>query len=252
MPGELNMTEAPLRIAMWSGPRNISTAMMRSFENRSDTAVFDEPFYAAYLHSTGITHPMNEAILASQSIDWRAVREQILDQVPENKPVYYQKHMTHHLLDEIDREWIGQFFNAFLIRNPRAIVASYSAKRAEVGLGDIGIIEQAEIFDYVCQLTGKTPPVLEANDVLQNPRSVLGQFCELVGIDFSESMLSWPTGRRDTDGIWAEHWYGAVENSTGFSQPKPDLSPLEDQRLEALAEQSMDSYRRMAQHRISP
>jgi hypothetical protein len=246
------MTNEPLRIAMWSGPRNISTAMMRSFENRSDTVVVDEPLYAYYLAKTEIKHPMNDQILASQSNDWQQILKEISGPLPDGKTVFYQKHMTHHLLSEIDRGWLKSCFNAFLIRDPRAIVASYAAKRDEVTLDDIGIIQEAEIFDYVCDLTGEAPPVLEANDVLTDPASVLSKLCERAGISFSTTMLEWPKGKRDTDGIWAEHWYHSVENSTGFGGPKPKTNTLQNAELERLAELSLPAYERMAKHRLLP
>ena len=246
------MTNEPLRIAMWSGPRNISTAMMRSFENRPDTAVVDEPLYAYYLAKTGVKHPMNDQILASQSNDWQQVVKEITGPIADGKTVFYQKHMTHHLLSEIDRGWLKSCYNAFLIRDPRAIIASYAVKRSEVTLDDIGIVQEAEIFDYICDLTGEAPPVLEANDVLANPKSVLGQLCQRADIPFSTAMLQWPKGGRDSDGIWAEHWYHSVEESTGFGAPNPATDKLQNPELEKLAELSLPAYERMAQYRLIP
>jgi len=237
---------------MWSGPRNISTAMMRSFENRSDTIVVDEPFYAYYLARTGIMHPMNEEILASQSNDWQQVVKEITGPTFEDSPVFYQKQMTHHLLEEVDRGWMKECFSAFLIRDPRAIIASYSAKRDSVTLEDIGIIQQAEIFDYVCDQLGEAPPVLEANDVLANPESVLSQLCEKAGISFQDAMVQWPKGRRESDGVWADHWYHSVEGSTGFSAPRAAPTKLEESDLEKLAELSWPAYERMAKYRLRP
>jgi hypothetical protein len=154
------MTE-PVRIAMWSGPRNISTAMMRSFENRDDTAVIDEPFYAAYLAATGVDHPMRQEVLASQPNDWREVVEGVLGDAPDNKPLFYQKHMTHHMLPEFGRDWIAQCRNAFLIRAPEEVLASYTQKRADVTLADIGFMQQRELFEREADRLGRAPPVIE-------------------------------------------------------------------------------------------
>ena len=136
-----------VRIAMWSGPRNISTAMMRSFENRPDCAVVDEPFYAAYLARTGLDHPMRDEVLASQSTDWRVVADGLTGDAPGGRPVFYQKQMTHHMLPDFGLDWSGTCVNAFLIRDPAAVLASYVQKRAEVTLEDIGVARQRELFE---------------------------------------------------------------------------------------------------------
>ena len=192
----------PVRIAMWSGPRNISTAMMRAFENRPDTAVSDEPFYAAYLASTGLIHPQRDEILASQPRDWRAVVAEITGPVPGGRSVWYQKHMTHHMLRGVGRDWIDGFENAFLIRAPEPVLASYVARRTEVTLDDIGLPQQAELFDRVADRTGRAPAVIESRDVLGDPGHVLGALCARLGIDLDPHMLAWPAGRRDSDGVW--------------------------------------------------
>jgi hypothetical protein len=205
-----------VRIAMWSGPRNISTAMMRSFEARGDSAVTDEPFYAAYLHRTGIRHPMREAVIASQSIVPRDVAAMLVGPVPGGKPVWYQKHMTLHLLDDFDRGWLTRVRNAFLIREPRAVLASYASKRADVNLADIGFVQQRELFDAVADRAGRAPPVVDAADILANPAATLEKLCAALDVPYTAAMLRWPAGRRPTDGVWAPAWYQAVERSTGF------------------------------------
>ena len=160
----------PIRIAMWSGPRNISTAMMRSWGNRPHTIVVDEPFYAFYLKATGKKHPGAEEVIANGETDWRKIVEQLTGPVPGGKRVYFQKQMTHHLLPEIDRQWIVDLTNCFLIRNPREVILSYIKRNPEPALEDLGFVQQAEIFDFVREQTGKTPPVIDAHDVLENPR----------------------------------------------------------------------------------
>lgn len=250
-PAMLAVPTDPIRIAMWSGPRNISTAMMRSFGNRSDTAVVDEPFYAAYLAHTGLDHPMREAVLASQPQDWRMVVHQILGPIPEDRPIFYQKHMTHHMLPEFGRGWIDQVRSAFLIRAPESVLASYVDKRAEVTLRDIGFVEQYEIFEQVAERLGEAPPVIDAADVLADPRRTLAALCDALEIPFRREMLAWPPGRRPEDGVWAPVWYHAVEASTGFGPPRRDVAfeALED-RLKPIAEAARVYYERMRRWRV--
>ncbi len=240
-----------VRIAMWSGPRNISTAMMRAFGNRSDCFVTDEPLYAHYLQATGIEHPLREEVIASQSTDWREVVRWLSGPVPHGRPVWYQKHMTHHLLDDIGRDWLDRVTNCFLLRDPRAVLASYARKREQVTTADIGILQQAAIFDEVRERSGVVPAVIDAADVLENPRAMLNRLCQAVGIAFDERMLSWPPGPRETDGVWARHWYGSVLESTGFQPPNPlpdELPPA----LEAIAEECRPAYERMREYVLRP
>ena len=187
---------APVRIAMWSGPRNISTAMMRAFENRPDTAVVDEPFYAAWLEKSGADHPMREAVLAAQPTDPAEVIAALTGPVPGGRAVFYQKHMTHHADADLDLAWMAQCRNAFLIRAPEEVVASYVVRRGEARLEDIGFERQAELFEREADRLGAAPPVIDARDVLADPRGTLGALCAALGIPFLEAMLSWPAGRR--------------------------------------------------------
>jgi len=205
-----------VRIAMWSGPRNISTAMMRAWGNRDDTVAIDEPFYAYYLKVTGIEHPGADEVIATGDTDWRKVVAHLAGPVPNSKQIFFQKQMTHHLFPEIDREWLGTVTNCFLIRDPREVINSYIKKREDPALEDLGFVQQAEIFDFVRTRANGTPPVVDAKDVLQNPERTLRLLCEAVGVEFSASMLSWSPGLRDTDGIWAKHWYGEVAKTTSF------------------------------------
>ena len=236
---------------MWSGPRNISTAMMRSFENRPDTAVSDEPFYAAFLAATGFEHPMREEVLASQSNDWREVAKAMESAAPGDAAIWYQKHMCHHMLPEFGLDWTHSCRNAFLIRDPAAVVASYVRKNDGIDLDAIGVPRQAEIFDLVCQRTGDAPPVIDSADVLADPRRFLGMLCAALGIPFSEQMLAWPSGKRASDGIWAPAWYDVVERSTGFAPPSPPADPATlPSELARIAEAAMPYYERMARYRL--
>lgn len=242
----------PVRIAMWSGPRNISTAMMRSFGNRPDTAVIDEPFYAAYLKASGAQHPLREESLAAQPTDWREVVGTILGPVPGGCPIFYQKHMTHHMLPEFGRDWIEQCRNAFLIRAPEDVLASYAEKRSEVALEDIGFVQQREVFEREADRLCHAPPVIDAADVLAAPGEVLSALCYALDIPFTDRMLHWPAGRRETDGAWAPAWYDAVEQSTGFASPKPRVR-LEDLRddLKPIAVAARPHYERLARYRLA-
>ncbi|WND03246.1 HAD family hydrolase [Temperatibacter marinus] len=212
------MSDTPVtRLAMWSGPRNISTAMMRSFENRSDCKVVDEPFYAFYLDRSGLDHPGRDAIIASQSTDPSEVIDQLLGPVPEGVTLYYQKHMTHHLLPEINLEDLDALTHVFLIRDPQEMVSSYVRSREQVTSQDLGLHQMAELFDRTADRKGAVPLVLNSRDVLMNPEKALSSLCDRVGLAFDKAMLNWPAGRRDSDGVWAPYWYKSVEASTGFS-----------------------------------
>jgi Sulfotransferase domain len=206
----------PLRLAIWSGPRNISTAMMRAWENRGDCAVVDEPLYAHYLAHSGLDHPGREEIIASGETDWRKVAARLTGPVPEGKAIWYQKHMAHHLLPHIGRGWLAELSHAFLIRDPREVLLSYLKSRPTVTAEDIGVVQQLEIFEYVRQISGQTPLVIDAGEFLQAPESQLRSLCARLGIAFTPRMLSWPAGPRASDGIWAPYWYQAVQRSTGF------------------------------------
>jgi Sulfotransferase domain len=240
----------PVRIAMWSGPRNISTAMMRSFGNRPDTVVVDEPLYAAYLRATGLDHPGREEILASQDGDWRSVTAALVGPVPGSRPVFYQKHMTHHLLPETGRGWLGGVTNTFLVRDPAEVVASYARVRGDPTLEDLGFPQQMEIFRACADLTGLAPIVVDAADVLADPRGLLTVLCERLGIGFDDAMLSWPAGPRPTDGVWATHWYASVERSTGFGSAST-TRPEVPQRLLGLLERCRPYYDELRGRRIT-
>ncbi|MEM9132970.1 MAG: HAD family hydrolase [Actinomycetota bacterium] len=218
-------------LAMWSGPRNLSTALMRAWENRPDTEVLDEPLYAHYLARTGLDHPGRDDILAAGPVDLDAAVDRCRN--PPGAPTLsYQKHMSHHLLPGMDTSWLDDVHNVLLIRHPVEVLASYTQVRAEVTLADIGLPQQVDLVDR-CAL------VIDAADFLTDPEAHLRTLCALLEVDFTETMLTWPAGRRHSDGVWAPHWYASVEASTGFAPPRsaeeraagrarlhPDLAPL--------------------------
>ena len=242
------MNDAPVkRLAMWSGPRNISTAMMRAFENRPDCAVWDEPFYAAYLSHSGVVHPMQDEIIQDGLPNPHDVVKGLLGPTPGGERLFYQKHMSHHMIAEMPRDWFGEVTHGFLLRHPEKVTASYAAKRDEVTLEDIGFPQLVEIFDQVCDVTGTAPPVLDSDTVPKQPKASLSALCAAWDIPFTDAMLSWPAGRRDSDGIWADWWYGQVWQSTGFQagKPKPINLTAEQQKV---ADAAMPHYERMRQH----
>jgi hypothetical protein len=239
----------PLRIAMWSGPRNISTALLRSWGNRPDTAVCDEPFYAHYLAQTGAAHPGADEVIRAGETDWRQVAAFLTGPAPGGKRIFYQKHMAHHLLPEMGRDWLGALSHCFLIREPRAMLLSLARITPRPALSDTGLPQQVEIFEGIRRATGAFPPVLDARDVLEDPRALLTLLCERLGVDFREEMLSWPPGRRPTDGIWAKHWYGEVEKSTGFHPYREREEPLPAD-LRDLHAECLEHYRHLHGFRL--
>lgn len=238
-----------LRLAMWSGPRNISTAMMRAWENRPDCVVVDEPFYACYLAATGVEHPMREQVLASQSTDWSAVA-QMLSTAPVDEAIFYQKHMTHHMLAETDLGWTRGLLHCFLIRDPLEVVNSYVRKRHQVSADDIGIIRQEQLYRAISEITRQDIPVIDAKAVLQDPETVLRALCDRLGMPFDAGMLHWPPGRRQSDGVWAAHWYESVEASTGFESYRARAISLTDEQRR-VAEQSRSAYESLLEHQLS-
>jgi hypothetical protein len=237
------------RIAMWSGPRNLSTAMMRSFGSRADTFVSDEPFYGCFLKATGADHPMRDEVTAAMDCDWRSVMATLRGDAPDGSPVWYQKHMWHHMAGPVGYEDFHGFTHAFLIREPERMIASYLRKRDSAEFEGFGMDRQAEFFEREADRLGHAPPVIDANDVLADPEGVLSGLCGALGIAWDAAMLGWEPGRRETDGPWAPHWYGAVQKSTGFGPPEsePVELPAEAQRL---ADRCRPYYLRLAAHRI--
>ena len=231
---------------MWSGPRTVSTALMRAWENRPDTEVVDEPLYAFYLDRTGIAHPDREQVIASQPTSWEAVISQLTTaSLPAGRTVFYAKHMTHHLLPEVDRGALGGLRHAYLIRDPRQLLASYAKVRAEPVLEDLGLVQQVEIF----RMFGG--PVMDSADILRRPEPALRALCAALGVPFDPAMLCWPAGPRDTDGAWARHWYDQVWRSTGFGPYRERAAGLPPE-LRGLAERCLPYYEEMSAHRIRP
>ena len=228
---------------MWSGPRNISTALMRSWENRPDTRVVDEPLYAYYLAETGLNHPGRDEVIAAGETSWQKVVAELTAQIESG--VYYQKQMTHHLLPQLPRQWIASLTNVLLIRDPAEVVASYVRSRADVVAEDIGLVQQSELYDQL----GGDVPVIDAADFLRAPGSYLRWLCEWIGVAFTDRMLHWPPGPRESDGVWAPYWYDAVLASTGFVPYHPRPVELSGAAREA-AERSRPHYERLHEVRV--
>ena len=237
-----------MKIAMWSGPRNLSTAMMYAFGNRADCAVVDEPFYAAYLAQTGLDHPMRDQILAAQPQDPATVAQALAGPIPDGKAHFYQKHMTQHMVSGVPRDWMRDVVNIFLIRHPARVIASYAAKRENPTLDDIGFRQQAELFQQV-QRFGGTPVVIDSHDIRDNPVAMLTKLCAAIGLPFDEAMQNWPTGGHKDDGVWAAHWYGTVWNSTGFAGAEGPLPDLDGAAAE-LCNQALVYYHQMAPYAL--
>lgn len=238
---------------MWSGPRNISTALMRSWGNRPDCAATDEPLYAHYLSAAPLSvrhaHPGWQEVLNSQPTDWRAVADTLTGPVPGGNPIWYQKHMSHHLTPEIDRAWVLGLTNCFLIREPAAMITSFIKVIPEPRPEDLGLPQQVELFEWIRSQTGVTPAVIDSREVLTDPRRSLTQLCARVGVSFDEAMLAWPPGPRPEDGVWAPHWYESVYRSTGFAPYTPKDEPVPD-RLAGVLETCIGLYSTLAAHRI--
>lgn len=238
------------RIAMWSGPRNISTAMMRAWGNRLDTFVCDEPLYAHYLFVTRKPHPGMEEVIAAGETDWRRVTEWLTGDVPLGRTIFFQKHMAHHLLASIERDWIGSLQNVLLIREPKEMLTSLVKTTPDAGLEDTGLAQQWELYEWLRERTGRTPLVLDARDVLENPRGMLSRLCAELGIAFTDAMLTWPAGPRATDGVWAKYWYHEVEKSTGF---RPYMSKDEEvpERWREMLSECEQIYARLYEARLT-
>jgi len=231
---------------MWSGPRTVSTAMMRAWENRPDTVVSDEPLYAYYLSATGIDHPGRDAVIASQPTDWRTVVASLAGgPPPPGVTIWYAKHMTHHVLPPVDLSAFAPFRHAFLIRDPRSLLASYARVRSAPTLDDLGLRQQVRLLR---EFGG---PVIDSADVLAAPEAALRALCAALGVPFSPAMLSWPPGPRPSDGVWAPHWYGSVWRSTGFAPPVPGPPPALDSSLEPLLAAAQPFYEELAKGKIN-
>jgi hypothetical protein len=241
-----------VRIAMWSGPRNVSTALMRSWGNRADCTVRDEPLYAHYLTHYRPDHPGIPEILAAHENDWRKVVDAFLGPVPGGKAIHFQKHMAQHMLPHIDDGWLAGVSNAFLIRDPAEVLLSMSKVMETVTLQDTGFANQYRLFERVREMTGETPPVIDARDIGTDAEGTLRALCGALKVPFDPAMLSWPPGPRDSDGVWAKYWYDNVNRSTGFQPWKPRTEePLPD-RVKPLLAELTGIYEAMRMHRLAP
>lgn len=231
---------------MWSGPRTVSTAMMRAWENRRDTVVADEPLYAFYLSRTGLDHPGRAEVIASQPADWRVVLRALAeDPLPEGVTISYAKHMTHHVLPSVDLAAFAPFRHAFLIREPRSLLASYARVRSAPVLDDLGLRQQVALH---ARFGG---PVIDSADLLAAPEAALRALCDALGVPFTAAMLSWPPGPRDSDGAWAPYWYDSVRRSTGFAPPAAAAPPAAlDRELEPLLAGCLPYYEELAEKKI--
>ena len=243
------MSHHEKRIAVWSGPRNISTALMRSFENREDTSVLDEPFYAHYLHTTGINHPGKNEILETQKIIWDEIVDYIKGPIPNNKPIWYQKHMAQHNTEGNDLSWTKCMDNLFLIREPEEVIASYYSIFPIDDDLLLGFKQQKELFKYILETTGKISPVINSRTILTNPEKALKKLCGCLDIKFSEKMLKWPPGTRKSDGIWAKYWYKNVINSSGFKKNKKKEVTITS-KMQPLVDRCRSSYEYLKQYQI--
>jgi len=225
--------------------------MMRSFGSRSDAFVSDEPFYGCFLKDTGADHPMREQVIAAMDCDWRSVMASLRGDAPARKPVWYQKHMWHHMTGPVGYDDFEGFTHAFLIRQPERMIASYLRKRECAEFENFGLERQADFFEREADRLGTAPPVVDANDVLANPEGTLSQLCGALGIAWDKEMLFWEPGPRATDGPWAPHWYAAVEASTGFGPPEKDRVDLPDE-AQRDADRCRPYYERLAAHRLRP
>jgi hypothetical protein len=234
--------EQPLRINLWSGPRNLSTALMYSFAQRSDTRVVDEPLYGHYLRVSGAEHPGRELVLASVESDGaRAVRQTILG--PADRPVMFFKQMAHHLV-KVDRAFLTKTANVLLVRDPLEMLPSLAQNIAEPRLKETSLPQQVELYEYL-KKHDQEPPVLDAKQLLLDPRGVLSQLCDRLDIEFEPAMLRWKPGPRPEDGVWAPHWYANVHRSTGFQRYAPKETPFPE-HLELVLTQCRPYYERLS------
>ena len=228
---------------MWSGPRNLSTAMMYAFGNRADFAVWDEPFYAPYLAATGADHPMRDAIIATHETDPMVVAQRCLDSIPAQKPHFYMKHMPHHMIAGFPLDWAHACVNIHLIRHPARVIASYGAKMDHMTLEDIGFPQQTALYEKLGGI------VIDSADIRADPEGMLRKLCNAIGLGFDPAMLHWPAGPRKEDGIWASHWYNAVHQSTGFAGAEGALPKL-DASQEKMRHLAMPHYEKLAKFKL--
>jgi len=237
-------------IAMWSGPRNLSTALMRSFENRLDCFVSDEPFYSFFLHRTKLEHPLRNKIIKSGEIDYNKIIKYITGPIPHSKKIWYQKHMAHHILPNVDMNWIKKVKNCLLIRHPNDVITSYLKKNEIENVEQLGYLQQVNIYKILSQETELPPIIFDAQDLLKNPKKMLMEICKNLKIEFNDKMLSWPSGSRETDGVWGEYWYKKVTASTGF-KPYIEIEKNIPSKYKTIYDKSIKHYNFLYQKRIA-
>jgi len=245
------MPNQPKRIAMWSGARSLSTALMRAWESRPDTVVWDEPLFPPYLLLSGDDYHSRQEVLTQCETDWvKVVKKMTIEPIPEGKTIYYQKHISHLLLvDEMGMDWLSKLTNCILIRDPREMLTSLYQKWHEITLNRTGLPHLEQIFQYIYETTGTILPIIDATDLQKEPRRILSLLCEAVGVEFTEAMLNWPEGKRTTDGAWEKQWYESVKKSTGFRPYKPKADRIPEHLLDVL-EQCNEIYQKLYEHRL--
>jgi hypothetical protein len=212
-----------LRLNCWSGPRNVSTALMYSFRQRADTTVVDEPLYGHYLRVTGRGHPGADDIMAAvETSGDRVVAETILGAY--DTPVVFFKQMAHHLVN-LDLAFLGQCRNMLLVRDPREMLPSLAVQLPDANLNDTGLAWQVELAESIVD-AGDTPIVLDSRVLLTDPEAALTELCSRLGLAFDPAVLSWPAGPIREDGVWARYWYENVHKSTGFAPYEPQRRDL--------------------------
>ncbi|WP_370188228.1 HAD family hydrolase [Qipengyuania sp.] len=239
-----------IRIAMWSGPRNISTAMMRSFGARADCAVSDEPFYGCFLKTTGERHPMATETIADMDCDWHSVLRTQSSDPPRSEPIWYQKHMPHHMVGPVSIADMPDHRHAFLIRAPERVVASYREKNELREPAMLGFAQMRAYFDAEVGRTGVIPPVVDSDDILADPTGVLARLCDGLAIDWDPAMLCWAMGPHAEDGMWGQHWYDRVNASTGFAPAPGELPHLEGEHAR-VAEACRDDYEALRRYALT-
>ena len=232
-----------IRIACWSGPRNISTALMRSWSSRNDTFVSDEPFYAYYLKETRLNHPMAEEIIDYYPNTYNQIVKSLNEKIPESKKIWYQKHMAHHLIHFKNIDWIKNFHNCFLIRHPKDVINSYIHKNQLNHIDELGYPQQWKLIEYLRE-NKKDIIVIDSSILLEDPKKILNEWCKNLNIEFNETMLSWEKGPYSTDGIWWKHWYNNVINTNQFElfDKKSNTIP---NRYQDIYNEALDYYKKL-------
>ena len=232
-----------MKVACWSGPRNISTALMRSWSSRDNVYISDEPFYACYLKEKKINHPMKNEIINLYQNSYTDVLKTITSNIPLNKKIWYQKHMAHHLIDLENLEWLLELNNCLLIRHPKYVISSYLKKNSLNHASELGYMQQFQILNFLKKHKQEFV-VIDSNILLNDPKKILSKWCKKIRIDYDSKMLSWKQGEHQYDGIWGKHWYNNVVKSTGFNKPYNKKVTL-DESYQQIYEESLFYYNQL-------